>query len=473
MITFRPLSNRFLVAKAVMFLCVILLVQGVNAQRPSVAEMQAQIDAITFPYDEPAAQVRTALDILPTFQEAVVRSYRASGEAPMDRSSAGLTTAATDTSTDFIVAVSVNNGTIIFTFGFDADSSLSGKTLAFTPYETSDRTVVWRCGNDPQPPSTNYLGTYSGGNSADFVASTIPATAHPNPCILQSFADDGAVVRAQIQTAFDILPVFQDAVVDHFRQTGAVPRDRIEAGLTPDAVDSRTNFIERVDIINGRIDIEFGNDAHADLIGRNLTFTPYETPDMTVVWRCGGIEPPPSGTQLLGTSSGGWVPLYQPGSVAFNLQPRPCITKVHGATEDVILAQVLESFDVVETIKDAIEAAGAELGTPGQPIAPATRIEAGLSANATDTVGRYFSSVEVSVGSITVTYDADETHALIRGDTMTWTPYESMDGTIVWRCGYSQQPANTEPMGWASGVNVATFAAPTLRPEYLPAGCRY
>ena len=46
-----------------LLLAAMLLTPGVNAQRPSVAEMQAQVDALTVPYDEPAAQVRSALDI--------------------------------------------------------------------------------------------------------------------------------------------------------------------------------------------------------------------------------------------------------------------------------------------------------------------------------------------------------------------------------------------------------------------------
>jgi hypothetical protein len=153
MITFRPSTNRFRPVKAATFLFAILLMQGVNAQRPSVAEMQAQIDALTYPYDEPAAQVRTALDILPTFQEAVVRSFRTMGEVPANRSEAGLTALATDTSTSIISAVGIVNGSIVFTFnGFQADASISGKTLTFTPYETPDMTVVWRCGHESAPP---------------------------------------------------------------------------------------------------------------------------------------------------------------------------------------------------------------------------------------------------------------------------------------------------------------------------------
>ena len=126
----------------------------------------------------------------------------------------------------------------------------------------------------------------------------------------------------------------------------------------------------------------------------------------------------------------------------------------------------------IDELEAAIEAAGAALGSPGEPDAPANRSAAGLTNDPTDTVGRYFDSVAVSYGVIIVTYDTSETNAAIRSRTMTWTPYESLDGTIVWRCGAAPRPDNTEPMGWAGQTSVAAYTAPTMPLEYLPAGCR-
>jgi len=472
MFTLRAFTRRSMVANATIFFAALLLAQAANAQRPSIAEIQAEIDALTHPFDEPAAQVATALDLLPMFQEAVVRYYRKTGSAPVNRFEAGLTSIPTDTSTTFITYVSIENGSVVFFFNQpETDPSLAGTFLRFTPYETPDQTVVWRCGNDYQSPSTQPLGTFGGGNTSTYVASTIPATAHPDPCILKAFADPGSVIRAQIETALQIVPVFQDAVVDHFQQTGSPPFDRTQAGLTPPPVDTTTNYISSVEILNGTIIVTYGNEAHSLIQGGKLTFTPYETPDMTVVWRCGN-DPAPPFTSLLGTNSGAAVAVYQAPTIPNQFLPQPCITNVAAADNDEILQQVLEPFDVVETFKAVIEAVGAADGTPAQPVPPANRQGAGLTLNATDTFGRYFTAVSIGNGVITVTYNNIDTHPQILGRTMTWTPYETPDGTIVWRCGNAASPSGAVPMGTAAAIRVAAYAAPTVLNRYLPTDCR-
>jgi hypothetical protein len=318
------LPQRFYTAgfTALLFITAILFAQGVNAQRPSVAEMQVQIDALTFPYDEPAAQVRTVLDILPVFQDAVARTYY---------------------------------------------------------------------------------------------------------------------------------------------QTGVIPNDRLEAGLSMQGTDTQTSFISSVDIGDGRIWVTFGNDADPSLTDKNITFSPYSSQDGTVVWRCGN-NPIPAGLYQLSDQE------YSPGytDIPASAHPQPCILKVNAAGPDLsINAQVLEPFELVETFQDAVEAAAVVLGSPGQPYAPTTRTEAGLSANATDTIGHYFSSVDIDEGVIIVTYDGDDASAVLQGKELSWTPYVSPDGTVSWLCGYAQVLTGTEPMDGTPGFN-----STNMEPRYLPPQCR-
>jgi len=143
-------------------------------------------------------------------------------------------------------------------------------------------------------------------------------------------------------------------------------------------------------------------------------------------------------------------------------------------SQDVVIrAQVLEAFDAVETIQDAIEVAGVVLGSQNMPVPPADRSETGLSAFATDTVGLYFNSVAIWNGSIIVTY-GNEANPLIFAETLSFTPYESVDGSIVWRCGNAPYPAGTWLMGTSSGVLTATYIAPSagMLSRYLPPQCR-
>jgi hypothetical protein len=45
-------------------------------------------------------------------------------------------------------------------------------------------------------------------------------------------------------------------------------------------------------VTNGVLVITYGYDANAVINGLTLTLTPYETPDNSVVWRCGAAAAP-------------------------------------------------------------------------------------------------------------------------------------------------------------------------------------
>jgi type IV pilus assembly protein PilA len=459
--------------------------QTAEAARPSLsgleagqAEQDERLDALeagSGPLDPAAAQVRTALDILPVFQEAVARSFRETGEAPANRGAAGLSIIATDTQTNYISSVNVLNGTIIFTFGNNADLSLVAKMMTFTPYESPDLTIAWRCGTDPAPPGTALLGTSGGGVQAAFMVPTIPPSTYPDPCIITSQPGSGDdLIRAQVAEGLTLAAVARAAVAESFSDRGEAPATRMMAGMTSAASDTSGNYVTSVGIVNGTITITYGNQAHLAIDGESLSLTPYESPDLSVIWRCGN-EPQPAGASLMGTSGAGVTAAFiapSPGML-----PRyvpPCILTAQPPPNDVTRAQVLEPFDVVETLQHAVEIAGAALGSPNQPRPPVDRTEAGLTAIPTDTVGHYFVSVGVWNGVITVTYGS-EAKPQLAYETLSWTPYESVDGTIVWRCGLAPMPEGTQLMGTASNGGAASYVAPSagMLPTYLPSACRW
>ena len=104
--------------------------------------------------------------------------------------------------------------------------------------------------------------------------------------------------------------------------------------------------------------------------------------------------------------------------------------------------------------------------------APADRLAAGMSANATDTSGKYVSSVNVTNGRIDVTF-GNEVNQAINGLTLTLTPYTVNASSVVWRCGNAVAPAApAQLMGTGTGGNVAAYAASTIANQYLPSACR-
>ena len=87
-------------------------------------------------------------------------------------------------------------------------------------------------------------------------------------------------------------------VIDAFNNDGEAPAGRTEAGMSPNATDTRGKYVASVDISGGRVDVVFGNDAHAEISTRTVSFTPYVSQGGSFVWRCGNALQPPN-TQLL------------------------------------------------------------------------------------------------------------------------------------------------------------------------------
>jgi type IV pilus assembly protein PilA len=131
-----------------------------------------------------------------------------------------------------------------------------------------------------------------------------------------------------------------------------------------------------------------------------------------------------------------------------------------------VRAQVAEGLNMAAHAKAPIADAFLEDGE-----APANRVLAGLSANATDTSGKYVSAVDVVNGRLVVTF-GNEANAAISGLNLTVTPYETGELGVVWRCGTAPVPANTQPLGTAGGGQAAAWVAPTVPDRYLPASCR-
>ena len=126
-----------------------------------------------------------------------------------------------------------------------------------------------------------------------------------------------------------------------------------------------------------------------------------------------------------------------------------------------IRAQVSEGMTLSAAAKAAVAETFLNTGT-----APANRTEAGMSPVGTDTFGKYVSAVDVTDGSIIVTYAGPDVNQLITGKQVAIVPYTSTDFSVTWTCGYSDVP------GSASLMNGATAATSDLDQKYLPAACR-
>jgi len=127
-------------------------------------------------------------------------------------------------------------------------------------------------------------------------------------------------IRAQVAEGLNLAASATTPVVDSFLQTGRPPADRVEAGMSLSASDTSGNYVSGVAISDGRIDVTFGNRAHAQISGNSLSFTPYMAGANAVAWRC-GTAPAPAGAPMGG---GGVDAVYQPGNVPTRYLPSVC-----------------------------------------------------------------------------------------------------------------------------------------------------
>ena len=132
-----------------------------------------------------------------------------------------------------------------------------------------------------------------------------------------------------------------------------------------------------------------------------------------------------------------------------------------------IRAQVAEGLNMAAMAKAPVVDAFLSNGQ-----GPVNRAQAGMSVNPADTQGKYVSSIAINNGVVVVTY-GNESNAIIQGLTLTMTPYEAVDLSVVWRCGNAPVPAGGLPTtGTIGGGNAAVYIAPTVTNQYMPSGCR-
>lgn len=131
------------------------------------------------------------------------------------------------------------------------------------------------------------------------------------------------IVRAQVAEAINFAANAKVPLIDAFHQTGRPPATRVEAGLTANPADTSGGYVSGVDIVNGRLDITFGNNAHQAIFGEVLSITPYRSTATggSFMWRCGTANVPAGAVPM---SGGGVTAPYQPGTIDARYLPSTC-----------------------------------------------------------------------------------------------------------------------------------------------------
>lgn len=125
------------------------------------------------------SQVTEGLNLAGAAKAAVAESFSNTGVPPANRTAAGMTANAVDTNGKYVTSVAVTNGTILVTYGDQANAQLLNETLGLTPYETVDLSVAWRCGAANAPANTAPLGTSAAGAVATYTPGTLGTAGGP------------------------------------------------------------------------------------------------------------------------------------------------------------------------------------------------------------------------------------------------------------------------------------------------------
>jgi type IV pilus assembly protein PilA len=121
------------------------------------------------------AQVSEGLTLASDVKAGIAEYGAQVGDWPVTLAEAGLGSAAAadDKQGRYVQQIDVDpaGGTIVITYGRDANSKIQGSTLAIQPYANNNGDVVWRCGMSNAPaggtvPPTAVLGATTSADSA-------------------------------------------------------------------------------------------------------------------------------------------------------------------------------------------------------------------------------------------------------------------------------------------------------------------
>jgi type IV pilus assembly protein PilA len=127
-----------------------------------------------------------------------------------------------------------------------------------------------------------------------------------------------------------------------------------------------------------------------------------------------------------------------------------------------IRSQVTEGLNLASAVKAGVSEFYANQGSW-----PTTMSDLG---NSSDPSGKYASDLTIATGTINITYGG-QANKNIGGSILSLRPRTSLNGDVVWLCGYNSganiTPAPTNPSSGASGAS-----ATNVLPKYLPQSCR-
>jgi type IV pilus assembly protein PilA len=125
------------------------------------------------------AQVTEGLNLMSDMKAGVAEYYAQEGDWPTSLAQIGISGAATDKSGKYVTQINLSTGTLVTTYGGQANSKIDGDTLSLRPLVNANGDVVWVCGQRAAPSGAD---DPSGTTAAGAVNTTLSARYLPASC---------------------------------------------------------------------------------------------------------------------------------------------------------------------------------------------------------------------------------------------------------------------------------------------------
>jgi type IV pilus assembly protein PilA len=126
------------------------------------------------------SQVSEGLTLASSVKASVSEFYADRGEWPTDAGGgAGELGFTAPPSGKYVTGIAVNEGTIVITYGNQANGAILNQTLSLKPLLSPNSDVVWQCGTNAVAAS---VATEASGSASGAVATTIAGKYRPSNC---------------------------------------------------------------------------------------------------------------------------------------------------------------------------------------------------------------------------------------------------------------------------------------------------
>lgn len=101
-------------------------------------------------------------------------------------------------------------------------------------------------------------------------------------------------LRAQTMESVELTKTLKESVTLFYMSAKKFPRNNLEAGI-PKADFLIGNYVQKIELLNGALNITFGNKANAKLKNKVLTIRPMvvkDSPESPISWLCGNSAVP-------------------------------------------------------------------------------------------------------------------------------------------------------------------------------------